>query len=53
MAARTDCEIQEKLAWSVGTIAFDPDRHTTIESMLADADSNMYDDKLRRRAANG
>ena len=53
MAAQTDCEIREKLAWSVGTIAFDPDRHTTVESMLADADSNMYDDKVKRRAANG
>jgi diguanylate cyclase (GGDEF)-like protein len=53
MAARTDCQIREKLAWSVGTIAFDPDRHTTIESLLAEADSNMYDDKVRRRAAAG
>ena len=53
LAAQTDCEIQERLAWSVGTIAFDPDRHTTIEGMLADADSNMYDDKVKRRAANG
>lgn len=53
VAAQTDCEIRERLAWSAGTIAFDPDRHTTVESMLADADSNMYDDKIKRRAANG
>ena len=29
------------------------DRHTTIESLLAEADSNMYDDKVKRRAAAG
>jgi len=53
MAARTDCEIRKKLAWSVGTIQFDPERHSTIESLLADADSRMYDDKVQRRSASG
>lgn len=51
MAADTECEIEQKLAWSVGTIQFDPDRHTTVESLLADADSRMYVDKVQRRAA--
>ena len=53
MAARTDCEIRQQLAWSVGTIRFDPERHTTIESLLAEADSSMYDDKTRKRLASG
>lgn len=49
LAAATDCEIKLKLAWSVGRIQFDPERHTTIESLIADADTRMYDDKLRKR----
>lgn len=51
LAAQSDCEIREKLAWSVGVIAFDPARHPDVESLLADADSRMYDDKLKRRIA--
>ncbi len=53
MAAKTECRIRQQLDWSVGTIQFDPDRHSTVEAMLADADSRMYDDKLQRRAASG
>lgn len=53
LAADTDCEIKEKLAWSVGTIEFDPERHTTVESLLAEADTSMYDDKSRKRTAAG
>ncbi len=53
MAAETECQIKEQLDWSVGTVQFDPDRHSTVEAMLADADSRMYDDKLQRRAATG
>jgi diguanylate cyclase (GGDEF)-like protein len=49
MAAAADCEIRQKLAWSVGCIRFDPERHTTIESLIADADGRMYDDKARKR----
>lgn len=52
MAAESKCEIEQQLDWSVGTIQFDPDRHSTVEAMLADADSRMYDDKLQRRVAN-
>jgi len=51
MADQTECEIRQKLSWSVGTIRFDPDRHTTIESLLAEADCSMYDDKSRKRIA--
>lgn len=51
MAAQTECEIRQKLAWSVGTIEFDPERHSSVESLLAEADSSMYDDKARNRIA--
>lgn len=53
LASETDCEIRNKLAWSVGVIAFDPDRHSNAESLLAEADSSMYDDKVKRRRAGG
>ncbi len=51
MAAATTCKIRQKLAWSVGTVEFDRARHDTIESLIADADSYMYNDKVRRRLA--
>ncbi len=51
MAAETDCALRRKLAWSVGCIQLDPERHDTIEALLADADGCMYEDKVRRRAA--
>lgn len=53
MAAEAECDIKQQLDWSVGTIQFDPDRHSTVEAMLADADSRMYDDKVQRRTASG
>ena len=53
LAADNECEIRQKLAWSVGVIRFDPDRHTTVESLLVDADSDMYDNKVGKRVANG
>ena len=52
LAAATDCEIKRKLVWSVGCIQLDPERHDTIEALLADADGRMYEDKMRRRTAN-
>jgi len=53
MAADSEGEIRQKLAWSVGVIRFDPERHTTVESLLVEADSDMYDSKVSKRAANG
>lgn len=53
LAAESDCEVRQKLAWSVGTIQFDPDRHSSIECLLAEADSSMYDDKARNKTATG
>ena len=49
MAAQEECDIRRELAWSVGSVSFDEERHETIGSMLADADSLMYQDKLQRR----
>ena len=53
MAADSECKIRQLLAWSVGIIRFDPERHSTIESLLVEADSDMYDNKVSKRAANG
>lgn len=41
--------IKGELVWSVGRVMFDPERHQTLESMLAEADSRMYENKLQRR----
>lgn len=41
--------IKGELVWSVGRVIFDPERHQTLESMLAEADSRMYENKLQRR----
>lgn len=51
MAATTDCPIRQKLAWSMGTITFDPARHANIESLLAEGDAEMYANKIKRRNA--
>lgn len=52
MAVDTEDELLRCLDWSVGTARFDPERHTTVDSLLVEADSQMYDEKVRRRAAN-
>jgi len=53
LAADSGCEVRQKLAWSVGVMRFDPERHMTVESLLVEADSDMYDHKVSKRAANG
>ena len=53
LAADEDCEIRQLLSWSMGRIKFDPETHDSVESLLADADSRMYDDKLRKQGAAG
>lgn len=53
MAAEGQCAIRQKLAWSVGTIQFDPERHANIGDLLAEADASMYDDKVRKKTASG
>lgn len=50
MAADENCEIKQLLDWSMGRIKFDPDHHDTTESLLADADARMYDDKFKKQA---
>jgi diguanylate cyclase (GGDEF)-like protein len=49
LAADTACDVKQKLVWSVGRIGFDPDRHETLEALLAEADCRMYDDKQESR----
>lgn len=49
MAMETSCEVQAKLAWSIGRVRFDSKRHNCIGDLLADADDRMYADKLERR----
>ncbi len=46
-------EFRGKIAWSSGRVVFDAQRHTTVESLLADADAKMYDNKVRNRTAAG
>lgn len=46
-------ELKGELSWSHGRVVYDPELHTTIESLLADADSKMYEDKVRNRLATG
>lgn len=48
-----DDAIKQKLAWSVGTIKFDPKRHDDIEGLMAEADACMYDNKSKRKSASG
>jgi len=51
LADADECEIKGRLSWSVGRIHFDPERHPTIESLLAEADARMYAHKSSRRMA--
>ena len=49
MAANEECEIKRLLAWSMGKISYDPERHDSTRSLLADADSLMYADKQQKQ----
>jgi diguanylate cyclase (GGDEF)-like protein len=40
-----------QLAFSAGTIDYDPDRHLSVEALLAEADAQMRQNKRDRRAA--
>ena len=51
MAAEADCPVKGQLSWSVGTIKYDPDRHTCVDEILADCDTLMYANKLAQRQA--
>jgi len=51
MTAAANESLPGKLAWSAGRVTIDAERHKTIESVLADADSSMYEDKVRKRLA--
>jgi diguanylate cyclase (GGDEF)-like protein len=45
-AAQT--KLASQLKWSVGAIQFDKARHASVDELLADADKEMYADKLQR-----
>ncbi|MDH3533783.1 MAG: sensor domain-containing diguanylate cyclase [Gammaproteobacteria bacterium] len=49
LARAQSSTIDGELLWSVGRVVFEAERHETLESMLADADSRMYEDKVNRR----
>jgi len=49
IAGKERCKVLQNLAWSVGKIKFDPKRHRTVDDLLADADSRMYEDKARQQ----
>ncbi len=53
MCAEECPELKSKIAWSSGRVVFDPKRHTTVESLLSDADAKMYENKVRNRLAAG
>ena len=42
-------ELTDDIDWSVGSAAFDPEQHASVESLLADADLALYRDKKQRK----
>jgi diguanylate cyclase (GGDEF)-like protein len=56
MLARRDLRASRKynIHYSVGVVAFDPERHANISELMAEADQAMYEQKAQRKsAANG
>ena len=51
MAAAAESPAKKRLAWSVGRIKFDTQRHESVEALLADADTSMYANKSIKRGA--
>lgn len=51
MAENESDPVVGRLNWSVGTVNLDPDRHTTIEQLLADADTQMYENRRNKTSA--
>ena len=49
MTKAESAHLKGELAWSAGSVVFDPDRHETLESLLAEADGKMYEKKVERR----
>ena len=45
--------LRERLSWSSGRVRFDPLRHDSVERILADGDSSMYQDKFGERRSTG
>lgn len=53
MIGAADESVLQHLSFSVGTAAFDPNRHSTVEALLVDADTSMYEDRMRKRRLAG
>lgn len=51
LAANDQCTVLQQLAWSVGTFKFDPAQHDSVESLLTDADTKMYNNKIRKQSS--
>ncbi len=49
LAESEECEVLRRLAWSAGVVKFDPERHASVDVLLADADACMYQCKAERR----
>jgi diguanylate cyclase (GGDEF)-like protein len=49
LAHNEGADATNRLAFSVGTAAFDPLRHPGTDDLLREADENMYADKQRRK----
>jgi len=49
LANQSSSQFKGRLSWSVGIATFDPEQHDTLDSLIADADARMYEDKLKSR----
>ncbi|NBC21962.1 MAG: GGDEF domain-containing protein, partial [Gammaproteobacteria bacterium] len=49
MAWNAECERPWRLAYSVGRVLFEPDRHPDVDTMLREADALMYAQKRSKR----
>lgn len=53
LAAAAESDLKKQLAWSVGSVSFDQDRHDSVERLLEDADAQMYANKKQTRRSTG
>ncbi len=51
-AAQASDPVERLVRWSIGRKTYDPARHGDVDSLLSDADREMYADKLSRKTSN-
>ena len=51
LARSDESGINAQLRWSVGRASFDPEVHDSLDSLMADADTEMFENKQAARAA--